>query len=166
VRRPGRPVELLPVNAFNGEHNWGYDGVCWFAPHEAYGGPDGLKRFVDACHGAASAWCSTWSTTTSARRGVRAACSALPAAPAQHRGALAEPRRAGLRRGRRLHRRQRAGWLRDYHVDGLRLDAVHALSTDGATPLLEELAVEVDALSTPLGRPLSLIAESDLNDPG
>ncbi len=44
-------VELLPVNAFNGEHNWGYDGVCWFAPHEPYGGPDGLKRFVDACHG-------------------------------------------------------------------------------------------------------------------
>ena len=43
-------VELLPVNAFNGEHNWGYDGVCWYAPHEAYGGPDGLKRFVDACH--------------------------------------------------------------------------------------------------------------------
>ena len=43
-------VELLPVNAFNGEYNWGYDGVCWFAPHEAYGGPDGLKRFVDAAH--------------------------------------------------------------------------------------------------------------------
>ncbi|WP_255686354.1 alpha-amylase family glycosyl hydrolase, partial [Micromonospora okii] len=43
-------VELLPVNAFNGEHNWGYDGVCWYAPHEPYGGPDGLKRFVDAAH--------------------------------------------------------------------------------------------------------------------
>jgi maltooligosyltrehalose trehalohydrolase len=43
-------VELLPVNAFNGPYNWGYDGVCWYAPHEAYGGPDGLKRFVDAAH--------------------------------------------------------------------------------------------------------------------
>jgi len=43
-------VELLPVGSFNGEYNWGYDGVCWFAPHEAYGGPDGLKRFVDAAH--------------------------------------------------------------------------------------------------------------------
>ena len=43
-------VELLPVNAFNGDHNWGYDGVCWFAPQESYGGPDGLKRFVDAAH--------------------------------------------------------------------------------------------------------------------
>src|SRR5439155_376144 len=44
------PVDLLPVNAFNGEQNWGYDRVCWFAQHEPYGGPDGLKRFVDACH--------------------------------------------------------------------------------------------------------------------
>ena len=43
-------VELLPVNSFNGEYNWGYDGVCWYAPHEVYGGPDGLKRFVDAAH--------------------------------------------------------------------------------------------------------------------
>ena len=43
-------VELLPVNAFNGDHGWGYDGVCWYAPHEPYGGPDGLKQFVDACH--------------------------------------------------------------------------------------------------------------------
>ena len=43
-------VEVLPVNAFNGVWNWGYDGVDWYAVHEAYGGPDGLKRFVDACH--------------------------------------------------------------------------------------------------------------------
>src|SRR6185436_16340019 len=44
-------VEVLPVNDINGEWNWGYDGVLWSAVHEAYGGPDGLKRFVDACHG-------------------------------------------------------------------------------------------------------------------
>ena len=40
----------MPVNAFNGTHNWGYDGVAWFAVHEQYGGPDAYKRFVDACH--------------------------------------------------------------------------------------------------------------------
>ena len=56
-------------------------------------------------------------------------------------------------------------WLRDYHVDGLRLDAVHALDDHSAIHLLEELAVRVESLSTHLGRPLSLIAESDLNDP-
>ena len=55
-------------------------------------------------------------------------------------------------------------WLRDFHVDGLRLDAVHELVDGTATHLLEELAGEVDALSTALGRPLSLVAESDLND--
>ena len=56
-------------------------------------------------------------------------------------------------------------WMRDFHVDGLRLDAVHALVDTSAVHLLEELAAEVDALSAELGRPLSLIAESDLNDP-
>jgi maltooligosyltrehalose trehalohydrolase len=56
-------------------------------------------------------------------------------------------------------------WLRDFHVDGLRLDAVHALHDDRATHLLEQLAIEVESLSTHLGRPLSLIAESDRNDP-
>ena len=56
-------------------------------------------------------------------------------------------------------------WLRDYHVDGLRLDAVHALSDTRATHLLEELTIEVAALSAFCDRPLSLIAESDLNDP-
>ena len=56
-------------------------------------------------------------------------------------------------------------WLRDHHVDGLRLDAVHALVDPARSHLLEELAEEVDALAAHLGRPLSLIAESDLNDP-
>jgi maltooligosyltrehalose trehalohydrolase len=56
-------------------------------------------------------------------------------------------------------------WLRDYHLDGLRLDAVHALVDTSATHLLEELAVAVDGLQTDLGRPLVLVAESDLNDP-
>ena len=48
-------VELLPVNAFNGEHNWGYDGVCWYAPHEPYGGPDGLQAVRRRRH-ASAAW--------------------------------------------------------------------------------------------------------------
>ena len=56
-------------------------------------------------------------------------------------------------------------WLRDYHVDGLRLDAVHALVDSHAVHLLEEIAIEVDALSAHVRRPLTLIAESDLNDP-
>ena len=92
-------IEVMPVATFAGERGWGYDGVALFAPHPAYGGPDGLKRLVDAAHGRASASCSTWSTTTSVRsgttcrssgptsptsttrRGARASTSTRPAAP-------------------------------------------------------------------------------------
>ncbi|MET8277777.1 malto-oligosyltrehalose trehalohydrolase [Micromonospora sp. NPDC005174] len=159
-------VELLPVNAFNGEHNWGYDGVCWYAPHEPYGGPDGLKRFVDAAHA----------------RGLGVILDVVynhfgpSGAYAPRFGPyLAEQSNSWGRsinldgphsdEVRRYISDSVLMWLRDYHVDGLRLDAVHALPDTRAVPLLEELAVSVESLSTHLGRPLSLIAESDLNDP-
>lgn len=159
-------VELLPVNAFNGEHNWGYDGVCWYAPHEPYGGPDGLKRFVDAAHS----------------RGLGVILDVVynhfgpSGAYAPRFGPyLAEQSNSWGRsinldgphsdEVRRYIIDSVLMWLRDYHVDGLRLDAVHALPDTRAVPLLEELAVSVESLSTHLGRPLSLIAESDLNDP-
>jgi maltooligosyltrehalose trehalohydrolase len=159
-------VELLPVNAFNGEHNWGYDGVCWFAPHEPYGGPDGLKRFVDACHA----------------KGLGVVLDVVynhfgpSGAYAPMFGPYLSETETGWGRSINLDGahsdevRRYIGdsvtmWLRDYHVDGLRLDAVHALLDRRAVPVLEELTREVEALSTHLGRPLSLIAESDLNDP-
>jgi maltooligosyltrehalose trehalohydrolase len=159
-------VELLPVNSFNGVHNWGYDGVAWYAPQESYGGPDGLKRFVDACH----------------VRGLGVILDVVhnhfgpSGAYAPRFGPYLSPEGANTW-GRSVNldgpdsgevRRYLLDnvlmWLRDYHVDGLRLDAVHALVDRGATHLLEELAVEVEALSAHLRRPLSLIAESDLND--
>jgi maltooligosyltrehalose trehalohydrolase len=159
-------VELLPVASVNGEHNWGYDGVAWFAPHEPYGGPDGLKRFVDACH----------------RRGLGVVLDVVynHFGPS---GAYAPEFGPYLARGetgwgqsinldgpgsdevRHFIIDNALMWLRDYHIDALRLDAVHALVDRRAVHLLEELAVEVEALSTHLRRPLSLIAESDLNDP-
>ncbi len=159
-------VELLPVNAFDGTHNWGYDGVDWFAPHEPYGGPDGLKRFVDACH----------------RRGLAVIIDAvynhlgpsgayLPRfGPYLAEGSNTWGRSVNLDGPdsgpvRRYIVDSALAWLRDYHADGLRLDAVHALVDHGAIRLLEQLAVEVDVLATHLNRPLTLIAESDLNDP-
>ncbi|MET8232117.1 malto-oligosyltrehalose trehalohydrolase [Micromonospora sp. NPDC005298] len=159
-------IELLPVNAFNGEHNWGYDGVCWYAPHEPYGGPDGLKRFVDAAHA----------------RGLGVILDVVynhfgpSGAYAPRFGPYLAEQSNSWGRSINLDGPQSDEvrryiidsvlmWLRDYHVDGLRLDAVHALPDTRAVPLLEELAIEVEALSTHLGRPLSLIAESDLNDP-
>ncbi len=159
-------IELLPVASFNGEYNWGYDGVCWYAPHEVYGGPDGLKRLVDACH----------------RRGLGVVLDVVynHFGPS---GAYAPQFGPYLSTGsnswgssmnldgpdsgevRRYIIDNALMWLRDYHVDALRLDAVHALVDHGAVHLLEELAAEVDALSAHVGRPLTLIAESDLNDP-
>ncbi|MGV9981170.1 malto-oligosyltrehalose trehalohydrolase [Micromonospora wenchangensis] len=159
-------IELLPVNAFNGEHNWGYDGVCWFAPHEPYGGPDGLKRLVDAAHakglgvildvvynhfGPSGAYAPNFAPYLSEQSN-----------PWGRTVNLDGPHSDGVRR---YIIDSVLMWLRDYHVDGLRLDAVHAMPDTRATHLLEQLAVEVDSLATHLGRPLSLIAESDLNDP-
>jgi maltooligosyltrehalose trehalohydrolase len=160
-------VELLPVNAFNGEYNWGYDGVCWFAPHEAYGGPDGLKRFVDACHGRGLGVVLDVVYNHFGPSGAYAPMFApyLNAAAANPWGAAVNLDGPQSDEVRRYIADSVLGWLRDYHVDGLRLDAVHAFVDHTAIHLLEQLAVEVESLSAHLGRPLSLIAESDLNDP-
>ena len=138
-------VELLPVNAFNGDHNWGYDGVCWFAPHEAYGGPDGLKRFVDACHRAGLGVVLDVVYNHFGPCGAYAPRSRRTSAPAATPGAssvnLDGPQSDEVRR---YIIDSALVWLRDYHVDGLRLDAVHALVDHSAIHLLEELAAEVE----------------------
>jgi maltooligosyltrehalose trehalohydrolase len=160
-------VELLPVNAFNGEYNWGYDGVCWYAPHEAYGGPDGLKRFVDACHLRGLGVVLDVVYNHFGPSGAYAPMFApyLSAAGSNPWGASINVDGPHSEEVRRYIIDSVLAWLRDYHVDGLRLDAVHALADHGAVHVLEQLATEVESLSTHLGRPLSLIAESDLNDP-
>ena len=160
-------VELLPVNAFNGEYNWGYDGVCWYAPHEPYGGPDGLKRFVDAAH---ARGLGVVLDVVYNHFGPSGAYAPMFAPYLSKHGSnpwgdsinLDGPLSGEVRR---YIADNVLMWLRDYHVDGLRLDAVHALVDHSAITLLEQLAVEVESLSAHLGRPLSLIAESDLNDP-
>jgi len=157
-------VEVLPMNSFDGTAGWGYDGVLWGAVHEPYGGPDAFKRFVDACHakglgvlldvvynhlGPSGAYLDRFGPYFAGRNDWGPGLN------------LDGP---GSDEVRRYVLDNALGWLRDFHVDGLRLDAVHALQDRRATHLLEEVAVEVDALSAGLGRPLTLIAESDLND--
>ncbi len=156
-------VELLPVNAVNGVWNWGYDGVDWYAVHEPYGGPDGLKRFVDACHARGLAV-----VLDAVYNHLGPSGNYLPRfAPYLETGRstwgdlvnLAEP---AVRR----HILDNAlMWLREFHADALRLDAVHALVDDTTPHLLAELSAEVETLAGEVGRPLALIAESDLNDP-
>lgn len=159
-------VELLPVNAFNGTHNWGYDGVLWYAVHEGYGGPAAYQRFVNACH----------------RRGLGViqdvvynhlgpSGNYLPQfGPYLHDdqtntwGSGINLDGQGSDEVRRYICDNALMWLDDYHVDALRLDAVHALIDHSREHVLKQMSIEVDALSAFVGRPLSLIAESDLND--
>lgn len=160
-------IELMPVHQFAGARGWGYDGVDLYAPHHDYGGPEGLKRLVDACH----------------RRGLGVILDVVY----NHLG----PEGAYIGRYGPYYSEDYATawgaamnldgpesdevrryiidnalmWLRDYHMDGLRLDAVHAIVDTSAVHILEELAGEVEGLQAALGRHLTLIAESDLNDP-
>jgi maltooligosyltrehalose trehalohydrolase len=160
-------VELMPVQEFAGERGWGYDGVDLYAPHHSYGGPVGLKRLVDACHrrglaalldvvynhlGPAGNHLSRFGPYFTDRY-------ATPWGPAVN---LDGPESDEVRRFLCDNALQ---WLRDYRFDGLRVDAVHAIHDASAIHFLEQLATEVERLAEELGRPLVVIAESDLNDP-
>ena len=159
-------VEVMPLNAFNGEYGWGYDGVAWFAVHEPYGGPDAFQEFVDACHGRGLGVCLDVVYNHLGPSG-----NYLPEF-GPYLSAADGPWGSGLNLDgpesgevRRYIIDNALRWFDEFHVDALRLDAVHALHDGSAVHLLEELAVEVESLSTHFGRPLSLVAESDQNDP-
>ena len=160
-------LELLPCNAFAGERGWGYDGVAWFAVHHPYGGPEGLKRLVDACHarGIGVVMDVVYNHLGPAGNYLPEFGPYLTEAHTTPWGPAVNLDRAGSDEVRRYVIDNALMWLRDYHVDGLRIDAVHALVDERATHLLEELVVEVEALGAQLRKPLFLIAESDLNDP-
>ncbi len=160
-------VELLPCNAFAGERGWGYDGVAWYAVHEPYGGPDGLKRFVDAAHahGIGVVMDVVYNHLGPAGNYLPEFGPYLTDAHTTPWGPAVNLDQPGSEHVRRHILDNVQMWLRDYHVDGLRLDAVHAFVDERATHLLEEMSVEVEALGAQLRKPLFLIAESDLNDP-
>jgi len=151
-------VEIMPVNEFAGTRGWGYDGVLVWAPHHGYGGPDGMKRFIDACHA----------------RGLAVLLDVVynhfgPEGSVVHRygpyttdqyrtpwGAAINLDQAGSDEVRRFFCDNALMWLRDYHCDGLRIDAIHAFHDHTALPFLEQLATETGGRA---------IAESNLNDP-
>jgi maltooligosyltrehalose trehalohydrolase len=159
-------VELLPVNAFNGTHNWGYDGVLWSAVHEEYGGPAAYQRFVDAAHavGLGVVQDVVYNHFGPSGNYLPMFGPYLKSEGENSWGSLVNLDGEGSAEVRRYILDSALTWLRDFHVDGLRLDAVHALADESDVHVLEELGVEVGALSAHQRRPLSLIAESDLND--
>jgi maltooligosyltrehalose trehalohydrolase len=160
-------VELMPISEFSGDWGWGYDGVDLYAPHHAYGTPDDLKALVNACHanGLAVLLDVVYNHFGPAGNYVGEFGSYFTDAYNTPWGAAVNLDHAGSDEVRRFFAENAAMWLRDYHFDGLRLDAVHALVDRSAIHFLEYLSSEVEALAAQLGRHLVLIAESDLNDP-
>ena len=160
-------VELLPVAEFAGARGWGYDGVDLFAPHSAYGGPDGLKRLVDACHhrGLGVILDVVYNHLGPEGNYLGSFGPYFTDFYATPWGQAVNYDQARSDEVRRFVIDNALMWLGQYHIDGLRLDAVHAIIDTSAVHVLEQLATEVDGLATCVGRPLWLIAESDLNDP-
>jgi maltooligosyltrehalose trehalohydrolase len=160
-------VELMPVAAFEGSRGWGYDGVALSAVHEPYGGPDALKRFVDRAH---AKGLSVLLDVVYNHFGPSGNYTGKfgPYVVASHHtpwGGAINLEDADSDEVRRFLCDNALMWLRDYHIDGLRLDAVHAFVDRSAIHFLEQLATEVEALGAAVARRLVLIAESDLNDP-
>jgi maltooligosyltrehalose trehalohydrolase len=160
-------VEVMPVAAFVGRRGWGYDGVALFAVQDAYGGPDALKRFVDACHDAGLAVIMDVVYNHLGPDG-NVLGQFGPYFTDAHRtpwGDAVNYDGAGSDEVRRFVVDNALMWLRDYHADGLRLDAVHAIVDTSAVHILEEISAAVHSLAAQSGRYLWVIAESDLNDP-
>ena len=160
-------VELMPVCPFPGVHGWGYEGVSLWAVHEPYGGPEALKRFVDTAHGL-----GLGIVLDVVHNHLGPAGNYLPRfgpyfTETHHTpwGSAVNLDAPGSDEVRAYLLGSALAWLRDFRLDGLRLDAVHALADNRALTFLEELSGAVDSLSAELGRPLFLIAESDLADP-
>jgi maltooligosyltrehalose trehalohydrolase len=160
-------VELLPVAQFPGARNWGYDGVYVGAAQHSYGGPRGLKRLVDACH----------------ERGLAVALDVVYNHLGPEGNYLGEfgpyftdryktPWGLALNfdgahsdfvRWFFIH--SALQWIDEFHIDALRVDAVHAIVDPSAEPFLQDLNEAVHARARELGRTVVTIAESDLNDP-
>lgn len=160
-------LELLPVAEFPGRRGWGYDGVCLFAPHHAYGGPEALKRLVDACHahGIAVLLDVVYNHVGPSKNRLSEFGPYFTDSHHTVWGDAMNFEDAGSHEVRRFVVDNACGWIRDYHVDGLRLDAVHAIVDRSAVHVIEQLTGDVGALAESLGRRVTVIAESNLNDP-
>jgi len=159
-------VELMPVAEFPGKRNWGYDGTHLYAPHSAYGGPQGLKTLINACH----------------EKGLAVMLDVVYNHLGPEGNYLAEygpyftdryqtPWGQGVNfdgegsaEVRRYFVDNALYWVTEYHIDALRLDAIHGIYDASSTHILQELGEAVHAQARALGRTVLVIAESDLND--
>ena len=160
-------IELMPVAAFPGTRNWGYDGVSLYAVQESYGGPEELKRLVDAAHARGLAVVLDVVYNHLGPEG-----NYLDRFGPYFTGKYTTPWGRALNYDdahsdevRRYMIDNALYWVTEYHVDALRLDAVHGIFDFSATHLLQEIAAAVHTQGARLGRRVLVIGESDLNDP-
>lgn len=159
-------LELMPVAQFPGERNWGYDGVYPYAVQTSYGGAAGFKALVNACHqlGLAVILDVVYNHLGPEGNYLRDFGPYFTTKYHTPWGAALNFDDCHSDGVREFFLQNAEYWLEEFHLDGLRLDAVHAIYDFGARPFLQELAERVDALEARTGRPRVLIAESDLND--
>jgi maltooligosyltrehalose trehalohydrolase len=160
-------VTLMPLASAEGDRGWGYDGVALYAPLEAYGGPDAVKRFVDAAHAHGLAVLIDVVYNHFGPSGNYTGKFG-PYITDHHKtpwGGAVNFEDAGAAEVRKFFIENALMWLGDYHFDGLRVDAVHAFIDRSATHFLEQLERAVRGLANHTGKNFMVIAESDLNDP-
>lgn len=159
-------IEIMPIAQFPGERNWGYDGVYPFATQNSYGGVSKLKRLVDKCHHSGIAVILDVVYNHMGPEG-----NYLSQFGPYFTEKYNTPWGAALNfddsysdHVRNFFLQNAIMWLKDFHLDGLRLDAVHAIMDTGPVHFLKELSLKVDELEKETGKPYVLIAESDMND--
>jgi maltooligosyltrehalose trehalohydrolase len=159
-------VELMPVAEFPGRRNWGYDGTYPYAPHSAYGGPQGLKALINACHEKQLAVVLDVVYNHLGPEGNYLAEYGPYFTDRYHTpwGQGMNFDGEGSAEVRRYFVDNALYWVTEYHVDALRLDAIHGIFDAGPTHILQELGEAVHAQAEALGRTVLVIAESDLND--
>jgi maltooligosyltrehalose trehalohydrolase len=159
-------IELMPVAQFPGARNWGYDGVALFAVQDSYGGPDGLRRLVDACHarGLGVILDVVYNHLGPEGNYLRDFGPYFTDHYSTPWGDAVNFDRAGSDQVRAFFVENALHWLDEYHVDAFRLDAVHAIFDQSATHFLEEYTTAVHEYAERAGRRVAVIAESDLND--
>ncbi|HZZ83756.1 MAG TPA: malto-oligosyltrehalose trehalohydrolase [Anaeromyxobacteraceae bacterium] len=159
-------VELMPVQPFPGDRNWGYDGVSLHAVHEGYGGPEALQRFVDRAHAVGLAVCLDVVYNHLGPEG-NYLTQFGPYLTARHRSPWGDGMNyddEGAEQVRAFMIEAAVQWVRDYRLDALRLDAVHAIQDDGPRHLVGAICDAVAAVARETGRAIHVVAESDLND--
>ena len=160
-------IELMPVAQFSGARNWGYDGVQLFAVQNTYGGPTGLKKLVDACHEAGIGVCLDVVYNHLGPEGNYLHHFGPYFTSRYHTpwGDAIKFNGPASRPVRDFFIHNALFWLSEYHIDLLRLDAVHGIFDASSPHFLAELAAQVKSRARELNRRVLLIAESNLNDP-